>query len=85
MSLAAGQKSLVQPIHSNLHVTTRNTRFYPLLRPLLLQRNFGIKRMGASQGTQATGLGKTEEICSQSQAGGCVPQWSPRPCGGGQQ
>ena len=44
MSLAAGQKSLVQPVHSNLHVTTRNTRFYPLLRPLLLQRNFGIKR-----------------------------------------
>ena len=44
MSLAAGQKSLVQPVHSNLHVTTRNTRFYPLLRPLPFQRNFGIKR-----------------------------------------
>ena len=27
------------------------------------------------------GLGKIEEICSQSQAGGCVPQWSPSPCG----
>ena len=34
MSLAAGQKSLVQPVHSNLHVTTRNTRFYPLPMPL---------------------------------------------------
>ena len=44
MSLAARQKSLVQPVHSNLHVTTRNTRFYPLLRLLLLQRNFGIKK-----------------------------------------
>ena len=35
----------------------------------------------ASQGTQAAGLGKTEKICSNSQAGGCVPQWGPCPCG----
>ena len=27
----APQKSLVQVVRSNLHVTTRNTRFYPLL------------------------------------------------------
>ena len=36
MSLAARQKSLVKPVHSNLHVTTRSTRFYLFLRPLLL-------------------------------------------------
>ena len=28
---------------------------------------------------QAVELGKVEEICSHSQAGGCVPQWSPSP------
>ena len=53
MSLAAGQKSLVQPVHSNMHVTTRNTRFYPLLRPL-----------GTSKESQAAGLAKAEKICS---------------------
>ena len=41
-------------------------------------------RVGASQGMEAAGLGKTEEICSQSQAGGRVPQWSPSSCGEGQ-
>ena len=25
-----------------------------------------------------------KKVCSQSQAGGCVPQWSPDPCGKGQ-
>ena len=28
---------------------------------------------------------KLKEICSKSQAGGCVPQWGPCPCGKGQQ
>ena len=42
-------------------------------------------RVGASQGTQAAGLGKIEEVCSQSQAGGCVPQWDPSTCGRSQQ
>ena len=41
-SLAGRPKSLVQPIHSNLHAPTRNTKFCPLLRPLLLQPSFGI-------------------------------------------
>ena len=36
-------------------------------------------------GTQPAGLGKVEEICSHSQAGRCMPQWSPSPCGEGQQ
>ena len=40
-----------------------------------------LNGVGASQGTQAAGLGKTEKICSNSQAGGCVPQWGPCPCG----
>ena len=35
-------KSLVRPVHSNLHVPTRNTRFCPPQRPLLLQPSFGI-------------------------------------------
>ena len=43
--LPALQKGLVQADHSNLHATTRNTRFYPLLRPLLLQHSFGIKSL----------------------------------------
>ena len=34
-SLAAGQKSPVQLVRSNLHAPTRNTRFCPLQRPLL--------------------------------------------------
>ena len=31
-------------------------------------------RVGASEATQAAGLGKIGQVCSQSQAGGCVPQ-----------
>ena len=38
----AMQKSLVQPVRSNLHAPTRNVRFCPPQRPLLLQVNFGI-------------------------------------------
>ena len=41
----APQKGLVQADHSNLHATTRNTRFYLLLRPLLLQHSFGIRSL----------------------------------------
>ena len=39
----AKQKSLALPVRSNLHANTRSTRFYPLLRPPLLQPSFGIK------------------------------------------
>ena len=35
-------------------------------------------------GTQAAGLGKVEEICSHSRAGGLLRQWGPSPCGEGQ-
>ena len=45
----APQKGLVQADHSNLHATTRNTRFYPLLRPLLLQPSFGDKKSHPTQ------------------------------------
>ena len=41
----APQKSLAQVVRSTLHVPTQNTRFYPLLRLLLLQPSFGIKRL----------------------------------------
>ena len=40
--LAAGQNSPVQPVRSNLHAPTRNTRFCPPQSPLPLQANFGI-------------------------------------------
>ena len=40
--LAAGKKSSVQPVRSNLRAPTRKTRFCPRQRPLLLQANFGI-------------------------------------------
>ena len=35
-------KKVEQPVHSNLHAPTRNTRFCPLLRLLLLQPSFEI-------------------------------------------
>ena len=41
----AKQKSLALLVRSNLHANTRSTRFYPLLRPPLLQPSFGIKRL----------------------------------------
>ena len=40
------QKGLVHADHSNLHATTRNSRFYPLLRSLLLQHSFWRKSLG---------------------------------------
>ena len=42
--------------------------------------------VGACESTQAAGLGKIEELCSHSQAGGCLPEWGPGPstCGEGQ-
>ena len=40
--LPAQQKGCVQRVRSNLHAPTRNTRFCPLQRSLLLQVNFGI-------------------------------------------
>ena len=42
-------------------------------------------RVGACEGSHAAGLGKIEAICSHPQAGWCVPQWGPSPCGEGRQ
>ena len=42
MATPAPQKGLVHADHSNLHATTRNTRFYPLPRSLLLHHSFWI-------------------------------------------
>ena len=59
--------------------------FKPQISLKTAQRTMKIyNRVGTSEATQAAGLGKTEEICSQSQARGCVPQWSPGPCRKGQ-
>ena len=67
----ARQKGLVQLVHSNLHAPTRNTGWVP--------------RVGACEGTQAARLAKSEEIRSHSQAGRCLPRWSPSTCGREQQ
>ena len=54
----------------------------PPQRPLLLQPNFGIERYTPQRAHSRSFW--PHEICSHSQAGRCMLQWGPSPCGEGQ-